>query len=321
MAYQKIATKCIDAKQLISELKSFTLANANFKEAGDFGDGTMCLQGETGWYYNFTFTNNRIKTHITKDKPSSKINITSDDRDYYQNTSFNLCTTSHTDYPFITRHFFTDGSLVVMVIETSQGIYRHHAFGKLSSYGDSNSGDFCGGTVTFYRKGYDNRLNNNGNVDSYGYANSQRYIHPFITSNYNTYDNLLYGEYAYNWVRHEDVFIVTSGYNAYASYSNNNTLTAVNYNTPWINGYNSYNGRTMLYPLQLDTCKLYDLTQSNTPAIRPTFYSNMVALLNIRYHLPEDVINNEWVCFPLVTKLENLTDEISTVDFGVAYKK
>lgn len=323
MAYQKIATKCTDSEQLISELKAFTLANSNFKDAGNFATGTMCLQGETGWYYNFTFSKTKIKTAITKNKPSSAININDRDRDALNNTSFNVCTTVHTEYPFVTRHFFSDGSLVVMVIETAQGVFRHHAFGKLSSYGNLDSGDFCGGTVTFYSYSSNNKVTGTGKVNDYSYVSSANFFHPFIASeNYNTGYLSTY-EYAYNWVRQGDVFFPTTGYNGYSGNYSNKTIVATNKNTPWINGYNSYNGRTMLYPLQFDTCKLYELANNTgqTISIRPTFYSNMVALLNIRYNLPEDIINNDWVCFPLVTKLENLADEISTTYYGVAYKK
>jgi len=46
-----------------------------------------------------------------------------------------------------------------------------------------------------------------------------------------------------------------------------------------------------------------------------------VALVDTTRVMPADVLNNDWVAFPLITKSTNMVNETNTPYHGVAYKK
>ena len=51
------------------------------------------------------------------------------------------------------------------------------------------------------------------------------------------------------------------------------------------------------------------------------YYTDFVALVDIKDLLPEDVVNNDWVVFPLVSKSTTLIGDVGTLNYGIAYKK
>ena len=315
MAYQKISNPCADPKQLADELKAFVLANTTFTDAGSIGTNMYSFKSPENWYYNFNFTNTTIETTITRTKPTGSITTGMDAYNHDDGNGYSLTSTGNFTYPFVSRHFFTNGKMVAMVIETKSGIFRHHAFGKFDTFGNANGGEFAGGTVT--------ATANNENLVSYGvgnynYSNSYYFTHPFVfgwdTSNRaNNYLKCC-------WIRKGDKFIRVNGNNQNSG--GVNVEFCCGYNTHFYgSGGNNYNGRVQLYPIVWNIIKAYQSYALTTFPQIPMYYTDFVALVDIKDLLPEDVVNNDWVVFPLVSKSTTLIGDVGTSNYGIAYKK
>ena len=316
MAYQKISNPCVDQKQLSDELKAFVLANTTFTDAGGIGINGYSFKSPENWYYNFNFTNTTIETTITRTKPTGSITNGMDAYNSYDGNGYSLTSTGNFTYPFVSRHFFTNGKLVAMVIETKSGVFRHHAFGKFETFGNADGGEFAGGTVT--SSGDNINITSQG-VGYYDYAASYYFTHPFTfawsTTSYNSNNS-----YKFCWIRKGNKFIRTC--------ANNQSSDAVNvefccgYNTHFYGlGGNNYNGRVQLYPIVWNIIKAYQSNALTTFPQIPMYYTDFVALVDIKDLLPEDVINNDWVVFPLVSKSTTLVNDVGTSNYGIAYKK
>jgi len=132
------------------------------------------------WYYNFAFTNIDIKTTCRNAKPSGDIMQGMSSFDNNVNNDYNLAETNGITYPIVSRHFFTNGKLVVMVLEVKTGVYRHHAFGKFEMFGNGNGGEFVGGTAA-------SKINNTARVlpkqtyiGNYNHIQTGYLVHPFL---------------------------------------------------------------------------------------------------------------------------------------------
>ena len=319
MAYQKISNPCTDPKQLSDELKAFVLANTTFTDAGSIGTNMYSFKSPENWYYNFNFTNTSIETTVTKSKPSGSITNGMPAYSQADGTGYSLTKTSNFTYPFVARHFFTNGKLVVMVIEISSGVFRHHAFGKFETFGNVDGGEFAGGTNTSTYS-YANNYRNIGTtkVNDYQYSNTYYYTHPFIFG-WNTSSDTGNNN-SFCWIRKGDKFIRVNANSQSSSY--NVVEYCCGYNTPFYGaGGNNYNGRVQLYPIVWNIIRAYQSNATSTFPQIPMYYTDFVALVDIKDLLPEDVVNNNWVVFPLVSKSTTLIRDVGTTNYGIAYKK
>ena len=324
MAYVKNITPCNTPAQLLSELRAFCLTHTTFTDAGSIGAGDLlCLKSPENWYYNFEFRTIDIKTTCRDAKPKGNIMRDMSSFDNNVNNDYNLAETTGITYPIVSRHFFTNGKLVVMVLEVQTGVYRHHVFGKFDMFGNGDGGEFVGGTAASREKNTVRLLPKQTYVGEYNYISTIYLVHPFLFGLTSGYDNSgpSLTDSKRTWIRYGAKFIPIGG----TSYSTNSTNIqyCVGYNTPFYGGdANTYNGRSMLYPI------LWSITQGSSSGYalqtvqqRPAFYTDLVALVDTTRVMPEDVLNNDWVAFPLVTKSTNMVNETNTPYHGVAYRK
>ena len=316
MAYQKISNPCANPKQLADELKAFVLANTTFTDAGSIGTNGYSFKSPENWYYNFNFTNTTIETTITRTKPTGSITTGMDAYSHADGNGYSLTSTGNFTYPFVGRHFFTNGKLVAMVIETKSGIFRHHAFGKFDTFGNVAGGEFAGGTTPATVN--NTNLSSADTIGSYHYIDTRLLTHPFVFGwSYSAESN---NAYKYCWIRKGNKFIRVNG-NTQSS-SEVNVEFCCGYNTHFYGlGGNNYNGRVQLYPIVWNIIKAYQPNALTTFPQIPMYYTDFVALVDIKDLLPEDVVNNDWVVFPLVSKSTTLIGDVGTSNYGIAYKK
>ncbi len=324
MAYVKNITPCNTPAQLLSELRTFCLTHTTFTDAGSIGAGDLlCLKSPEDWYYNFAFSTIDIKTTCRTAKPKGNIKQDMSSFDNNVNNDYNLAETNGISYPIVSRHFFTNGKLVVMVLEVHTGVYRHHAFGKFDMFGNGEGGEFVGGTAASKIKDTARLLPKQTYIGDYNYIEISYLVHPFLfglTTGYDSSSQSFTAEKR-TWIRYGARFIPVCGtsYNTYLT----DIHYCVGYNTPFYGGdANTYNGRSTLYPILWSIMKggyVGDLMQ--TIQQRPAFYTDLVALVDTTRVMPEDVLNNDWVAFPLVTKSTDVVNETNTPHHGVAYKK
>lgn len=324
MAYIKNTTPCNTPAQLLSELWAFCLGFTTFTDAGSIGKAnSLSLKSPENWYYNFEFSPIDIKTTCRNFKPFGGIMQAMSSFDNNVNNDYNLAETNGITYPIVSRHFFTNGKLVVMVLEVQTGVYRHHAFGKFDMFGNGDGGEFVGGTAASKVDTALRLLPKQTSVGSYNHIHTSYLVHPFLFGLVSGYDgsSQTSTDSKRTWIRYGAKFIPICGtsYNTYST----NIQYCVGYNTPFYGGdANTYNGRSMLYPI------LWSITQGSgssgnplqTIQQQPAFYTDLVALVDTTRVMPEDVLNNDWVAFPLITKSATVSDT-GTPHHGVAYKR
>lgn len=364
MAYQVINTACTTAQQLMSEISSFVTSQAGFSNAGEFlalsqVNVNRSFLAPDGWYHNIEVnpTACTLMSNYTKNKPTGTIgNFTLSYRPkvdlreaYAPDVALenSVTITTSISYPLVSRHFFTNGKLVAIVIETRKGEFRHHVFGTLDTYGDVGGGQWASGSspqiktsVDNYYGLYSQNISNKNylSTDVTGpYIGYNHQVSPFSSrlSNLSIYElsrnstSRLGVDYSQSIIRAGDgtLTLFNSFRSDYYVLHEGNYLGVVL--PPYFNHYgaNLYNGRTQIYPFLVfrNTRKTssyyfnqYDFDNVN---LQPRYYSDMLGYCDVTHLEPGTIVNNEWVVFPLSTKSTTMTETLRTNGFGVAYRK
>ena len=360
MAYQAINTACTTPEQLMSEISNFVTKQAGFADKGEFLkisplNVNRSFLAPDGWYHNIEInpTGCTLMSNYSKDKPTGTIGnlngsywttLTQNTHLAYENAT---ALSASISFPLTSRHFFTNGKLVAIVIEARAGEFRHHIFGTLETYGDVGGGQWSAGSmpqtysnsVWYYElftpnRGSKSYLTASGEGSPYtGYTWT---CTPFTTDydNYTTYissngatssemglsqnqsvirgsDDSLTAMYTKNW---DSFFRSSKNYQAVLL-------------PPYFNHYgaNLYNGRSQIYPFLVyaelkksSSINQYDMSSVN---LQPRYYSDMIGYCDVTHLEPATVVNNEWVVFPLSTKSNTMTETLRSNGFGVAYRK
>lgn len=336
MAYQKV-TAINNAGALVDALKAFVQTNApSLTYAGNCGSGNTrpSFSNAKGYFFNFDFTDKYIATTISKAKPAADIQagaIAAPLSPLYGAIKSTIAVSNNFEYPLIACSFFTDGKLVVMVLETVAGVFRHHAFGNLSTYGDFDGGEFAGGTATLLNRKV--ILGDSSSSSAYPFDGGEL-VHPFITgyARTNTYDygnngtpdpNYMLGvQYRSHMVRYKDEWLVTTATSrSVGDYETTYNLRIFDYVGIFGVPPNTYNGRVQLAPLVWNKYYEYASEPTTKKVTVPLFHTDFVAYTSIDTFQVEEVLNNEWVLFPLTTKIETFPKGTITKNFAIAYKK
>ena len=361
MTYQVINTACTTPQQLMSEISNFVTKQAGFSDKGEFLKMSPLNENRSflapdGWYHNVEInpTACSLISNYSKNKPTGVIgNLTMSmgaKARFATNLAYDngAAITLSISYPLVSRHFFTNGKLVAIVIETRAGEFRHHVFGTLETYGDSGGGQWAAGSApstslpnTDYAIDFISNAGSKTYLSSSGGSNPYRgytyEITPFTTRkgdviNYvssrgaakgvNTYLN-----YTISAIRGGDDSLTCLHTVAITDYmiGSKNYLAVLL--PPYFNHYgaNLYNGRSQIYPFlvyaelrkQLSAYP-YDMSAVN---LQPRYYSDMIGYCDVTHLEPATVVNNEWVVFPLSTKSNTMTETLRSNGFGVAYRK
>lgn len=336
MAYQKISPIANPAA-LVDALKAFVRDNVpTLTYVGNCGTGNTrpSFKNDKGYFFNLDFTTEYIATTVSKTKPDADIQAGAITAPYSAISGFiksTIAVSNNLTYPSIACSFFTDGKLVVIVLETLSGIYRHHAFGNLIPYGNFEGGEFIGGTATLL-----NRAETIGkDLIYYQYPNENgECFHPFLTnyargyiSDYSNVNNkpdpnyMLSISYRNHMLRYKDEWLLTASSALGASGETFYCIRIFDYDGVFGVAPNTYNGRVQLAPIVWN--KYYERASSpNTNKVTtPLFHTDFVAMASIDSFQVEEVLNNEWILFPLITKIETIRTGVCTKNLAIAYKK
>ena len=361
MAYQVINTACTTPQQLMSEISNFVTKQAGFSDKGEFltispVNVNRSFLAPDGWYHNVEIDPARcaLMSNYSKNKPTGVIgnfsqNVSASTRFANQLAYENgVAMSLSISYPLVSRHFFTNGKLVAIVIETRAGEFRHHVFGTLETYGDSGGGQWAAGSApkTIGTSG-DYSSNYSPNASSRTYLSSSGENNPYVGYSYEmtpftteqttsfyyvdsrgstviVYD---YIDLAISVIRGGDGSLTclhTANFSDYMEGSKNYQAVLL---PPYFNHYgaNLYNGRSQIYPFLVyaelrksSSTSYYDMSAVN---LQPRYYSDMIGYCDVTHLEPATVVNNEWVVFPLSTKSNTMTETLRSNGFGVAYRK
>ena len=360
MAHQVINTACTTPQQLMSEISNFVTKQAGFSDKGEFLkisplNVNRSFLAPDGWYHNIEInpTGCTLMSNYSKNKPTGTIGnlngryeptLRQNTHLAYENAT---ALSASISFPLTSRHFFTNGKLVAIVIEARAGEFRHHIFGTLETYGDVGGGQWSAGSMPqTYLSGYEYYERFKPNTGSRSYLTSSG------DSPYSGYSGT-YSPFTTDYDNSNTTYISSNGatssqkdlsQNQSVIRGSDDSLTAIytqngyeffngskNYQAvllpPYFNHYgaNLYNGRSQIYPFLVyaelkKSSPIYQYNMS-TVNLQPRYYSDMIGYCDVTHLEPATVVNNEWVVFPLSTKSNTMTETLRSNGFGVAYRK
>ena len=339
MAYQKVSG-ITNADSLVNALKSFVQNNSTeIVYAGNCGAGNLrpSFKNSKGYNFNFEFGEKWILTTITRGKPATEDILTNGMASpftyIYSEHKCNIAVSNGFIYPMLNASFFTDGKLICMVLETTAGVYRHHAFGNLTPFGTFDGGEYAGGTAV--PKGALSWATMVGLNVSIVSDSMVPFTNPFVThwgqsASSSNNVRIPYYEgvnYRAHILRVGDDWLPTMTTNRYHYQnppSNINIarfVSTFDYFSIFGESPNVYNGRVQLAPLVWNTIYPAAGNWSLQKVTTPVFHTDFVAYSSLDSFQVEEVINNEWVLFPLTTKIQTITEGAISLNYALAYKK
>lgn len=206
--------------------------------------------------------------------------------------------------PHVGYHFFADQYAIHVVVEIVTNVFVHFNFGEIKKNGTWKGGQFITGLTWF--DGVYERLHWSSSYvstpfDTYSIGSSSTtsqdikghvrcQLSPQATSGIST--------------------SITDGRCWFSAMADNYGRTLVN-RSP-----NSMNGRAVLVPLNL----IHGSTQNNGPYYQLGHVTN-AAVVNIRNLNPKEVVNGDWMVFPMSQKNGPATTYINSGNYGMAYKR
>lgn len=322
-SFEKVAGRIVTPLDMARKFKQFALASGLFTDAGNIsGEQVYSLRHTDGWFFNFNFSNDAIDLTMTKVKPNGTITAGMPSRNdaQFRNTAYNLARTWKITYPLVSCHLIHTGKFIALVQEVGNGIYRHTLVGKFDTYGTIDGGEFIGGTAAhgdiYYGRG------TNAPVQFGDGLNGKQHnlVCPFSSGvSTPTQDNRMTSA---TWVRYDNVFIPCSanGWGTGKSNQEPNVSMRHGFIQPpyyWAFGANTFNGRVPQYPIEWMVH--FPMSELRKPAI-PMFYTNEISLLNVTNIQAGEIVNEDWICFPITNKNADVAYEYNTLGYGVAYK-
>lgn len=323
MAYEKVTSRITTPAELASVVKAFALKHGDFTDSGQFGSQSeFCLRHKDGQFFTFNFKPKSIEMFMRDAKPSAA-NYEQGVGRFYDDVKFNLGLTTGLVYPLIATHLIKAGGVYVMVNEVKTGIFRHTVFGKLETFGLANAGEIVGGTGGWGQ--YQNNQYTYGStyvgfkpkeINVYQGVSFSYISHPFI-SNY--YTSLQFDYSGSTYVKGGNGLYHAASRCFLGSDPLNMSFVFWQLPMMYLLGANQHNGRTGIYPLLGLHAAGNVGYNRNTPS-RPMVYSDHIAHVAVDNIAPETVINDEWICFPIITRLLSTNLEVLTMGAGIAYK-
>lgn len=319
-SYEKLTGRVTTALEMARIVKNHAVASSLFSFAGAInGEQEYSLRHKDGIYFNLKFDNASIRLCMSKSLPNGSYDALIPNKTTAQrtNNTYNKSATVDITYPLVNCFLINTGSFIAIVQEVKNNIYRHTVFGKYEKYGNFEGGEFIGGTKAYsgYVQGTNATAALWGGVDNKAYY----LLSPFTFGLDNSSSEYTAGG---SWIREGDAYIPLT-INSWNTSTSNNEPDIFMKHGYQVSSYfygigaNQFNGRVPMYPLEW--LARFPLSQSRKPMI-PMFYTNEICRLNVDNIIPETIVNDDWVCFPITTKLTNVPNEFSTLGHGVAYK-
>lgn len=244
----------------------------------------------------FEFNNSYVNCFLSFTEPTQEIKNTLSD---YKGGMYEIT------YPLLNLYLTTTKTFVAISAEVRSSVFRHVVVGRMESYTNRSDGEFLYSTNSYYDKiGYQHPNNEQGivyysrvNGDEYYYAQG---IVGHAKPSRSSYKNFV----AYN-----GELIVS-----YAGGGSDKKFIS----PPPVNvckGSMNFNGRS-----PLNTHHLM-FSRDNDDFMQPVFYCNELATIAIDNLTPADIVMDDWIVFPVITKLRDIrSNEVSTGNLGVAFK-
>ena len=303
MAYQTGVSS--SASELLAALLDFSVANAGYTRGPTWswnnGISTARSLLRNGVYFVFvTATNDPSRVWINT---CTAIDTSKGDNQQVGSSSGG----ARCDLlagPFVGHHFFADNYGVNVAVEVVTGVYTHFNFGEIVRNGDWEGGQYATG-LHFYSRDA-NYMRDLGSVFNYL---------PFDSLNMAQQDSDYTGC---------PTHIRTPNNGPIARLRRNGTTTTA-WNTGWCGNQgrdlidyspNKANGRAVLVPMNI----VQATNGTASPFLQLGYVSN-ARLVNIANLNAKEMVNGDWMVFPICQKQGPGTTYLNSGNYGIAYRK
>lgn len=299
MPFTKVSEKITDLNKFASVVRNYLVASGHFTLHKIFTDTYFSLRHKNGKWFVFAFTNDAVTCFLSFAEPTQEASttLTSVKGGMYEIT-----------YPLLNLYLITTKTFIAISAEVRSSVFRHMLIGRMESYTNRPDGEFLYSTNSLY--------------DSIGNKTA------VINSNYSFYSDQIGNDYYYAQGIIGHAISAYSGFKNYVAYNNSLVVSGAGNNnisidkfistppTNVLNGSMNFNGRS-----PLNTHHLMYSAQGGSLFLKPMFYCNELATIAIDNLSPADIVLDDWIVFPVMTRLQSIkSDEVSTGNLGVAFK-
>lgn len=298
MPFTKVSEKITTPENFASVVRNYLVSSGHFTLHADFSNTYFSVKHKNGKWFVFEFINNYVNCFLSITEPTreSKQTLSSTRGGMYKVT-----------YPLLNLYLTTTKTFIAISAEVRSAVFRHVLVGRMESYANRPDGEFLYSTNSFFNNiGY--KLFS-ANTD-YSYFKNQQSFEYY-------YGNAVVGiastVYAYlkNYVAYNGK-LVESGAGSAAAGENLISVPPTNI----AKGSMNFNGRS-----PLNTHYLMYSSGNSDSFLTPVFYSNELATIAVDNLSAGDVVLEDWIVFPVISKLTAVNaDEIATGFIGVAFK-
>lgn len=219
--------------------------------------------------------------------------------------------------PHVGYHFFSDGKTIHAAVELVTNVFNHFSFGTIDK-----AGNWAGG---YYVEA------NRWNPIDFGQGRLQLVDSPYhqrIFDGMSGYAGRSYYAFGYNWQSFGMMAVefdsrtmaVTEPSPGQApQFANTNSWSHLGWGLDLIqDSPNSFNSRAVLVPMEVAMASDHTSTPANLLQLGqvPT-----AAAVNMAFINPKDIVNNDWMVFPLSQKNGPGILYVNSLNYGIAYKK
>jgi hypothetical protein len=215
--------------------------------------------------------------------------------------------------PYTSYHLFTEGNVVHAAFETSAGWWQHMSFGNITKVGSWTGGHYV----------YMQNVDVSASFFNNPVSSEHRWLFKSLGMSTSSSINFTSGQGSFIHAVHN-----SKNYGAF----DGSSTTHTNYNTIHPSGFmvgifdqvltcapSAFNNRSPAFPVNIF---LRDNASGGSNLLRLAGSVPSVRILNIKNLNAKDLINTDWMVFPLQSKnLGSSGNYVNSGNYGVAYKK
>ena len=302
MSYIKVSERITTPQGLAEVVKTHLTASGLFSEHQTFTNTHFSLKHKNGKYFVFIFEPNQVLCFISASVPSSSTKT---------GESGVLTCMRQLTYPFYNLYLTTTKTFVAISAEIRNAVFRHLLIGRFESFTNRLDGEFVYGTNSIYQNlGEKNQKLIDSIFSAAAYKKLRGFYEGFGVV------GITHPSTSYNYKNH--VAINASLVESTCGFKT--TGKELLFSLPPINvisGSMPFNGRS-----PMNTHVLFYAQQATEAAFSsPMFYCNELATIAVDNLQPADIVLDDWIVFPVISKLENLPQtEVGSSNIGVAFK-
>lgn len=298
MSFTKVSEKITTPENFASVVRNYLVASGHFTLHTNFSNTYFSVKHKNGKWFVLEFIGDGINCFLSLNEPTREIKqtLSSSRGGMYKVT-----------YPLLNLYLTTTKTFIAISAEVRSAVFRHMLIGRMESYTNRQDGEFVYSTNSTYANvGF---RTFSMNLD-YSYYKNQKSFEYYSGNAIIGFSNTNYS-YLKNYVVYKNKLISSAagsdtGGEAFVSSPPANIAT----------GTMNFNGRS-----PLNTHHLMYFSGDPAAFLTPVFYCNELATIAIDNLLAGDVVLEDWIVFPAITRLATIEpNEIATGNIGVAFK-